>query len=115
MNESGKFLVRLVNTGDQFGCTAQMDVLRAMEQLGLRGIPVGCRGGGCGVCRVRVLDGDYRLGRMSRACISEAQEAAGEVLACKLYPRADLVLEVTGCMVKSLLTPRPAPALRPGA
>ena len=30
-------------------------LLRGMERLGRRGIPVGCRGGGCGVCKVQVL------------------------------------------------------------
>ena len=27
-----------------------------------RRLPVGCRRGGCGVCRVRVLSGEYRFG-----------------------------------------------------
>ena len=35
-----------------------------------RRLPVGCRRGGSGVCRVRVLSGEYRSDRMSRSHIS---------------------------------------------
>jgi len=55
-------------------------------------LPVGCRRGGCGICRVRVLHGDYRKDAMSRAHISESDEAAGLVLACSIYPLSDILL-----------------------
>jgi len=102
-----KHVIQLINTDDSFACQSETDVLRAMEQLGFRGIPVGCRGGGCGVCKVRVLSGDYRVRKMSRACVSADEEAGGVVLACKLYALADLELEVLGCMVKGLTAKRP--------
>jgi ferredoxin len=102
-----KYVIRLVNTADSFRCPPEVDVLRGMEQLGFKGIPVGCRGGGCGVCKVRVLRGDYRVRKMSRACVSAEEEAAGIVLACKLFPRDDLEVEVLGCMVKGLTAKRP--------
>jgi len=44
---------------------------------------VGCRRGGCGTCRVQVSAGEYILGKMSAAEISEADRAAGIVLACQ--------------------------------
>lgn len=55
-------------------------------------IAVGCRGGGCGVCRVRILDGTYTTKRMSRRHVSEADEHAGVVLACRTIPASDLTL-----------------------
>lgn len=102
-----KYAIRLVNTGDSYQCHPETDVLRGMEQLGFKGIPVGCRGGGCGVCKVRVTRGDYRVRKMSRACVSAQEEAEGIVLACKLYPRDDLEVEVLGCMVKGLTAKKP--------
>ena len=63
-----------------------------MEALARKGIPVGCRGGGCGVCKVRIEAGDVRTEKMSRACISAEEEAQGLVLACRAYPRSDLQL-----------------------
>ncbi|WP_431475415.1 2Fe-2S iron-sulfur cluster-binding protein [Marinobacter sp. KM021] len=29
-------------------------------------VPVGCRGGGCGFCKIRVLEGDFECGKMSK-------------------------------------------------
>ncbi|MBL6751046.1 MAG: 2Fe-2S iron-sulfur cluster binding domain-containing protein [Nevskia sp.] len=101
------FQILIDNTGERFGCAAGLDVLRGMECLGRRGIPVGCRGGGCGVCKVRVLDGDYRTAKMSRACVSEQEQAQGYALACRLYADGDLRLQVVGKMARALGAPRP--------
>jgi ferredoxin len=57
-----------------------------------RRLPVGCRRGGCGICRVRVLVGEYRSDLMSRSHVSAEDEAAGRVLACCIYPLSDLSL-----------------------
>jgi ferredoxin len=57
-------------------------------------LPVGCRRGGCGVCRVRVLSGEYRSDTMSRAHISVEDEEAGLVLSCAIYPLTDIELRV---------------------
>ena len=59
-----------------------------------RRLPVGCRRGGCGICRVHVTSGRFRSDVMSRAHVSEADEAAGIVLACCIYPLSDLVLRL---------------------
>jgi ferredoxin len=64
----------------------------AMVARGVRAIPVGCRGGGCGVCRVQVVSGDYETRRMSRRHVSEEDEAAGYALACRLIALGDLVV-----------------------
>jgi ferredoxin len=59
-----------------------------------RKLPVGCRRGGCGVCRARVLQGEYWREPMSRAHISEIDEAEGIILACSVYPLSDLLLRL---------------------
>ena len=59
-----------------------------------RRLPVGCRRGGCGICRVRVLEGDYRRDPMSRTHVSVEDEAAGLVLSCCIYPLSDLSLRL---------------------
>ena len=79
------------------------NVLLAMERLGRQGIPVGCRGGGCGICRVQVLgEGRYRTMKMSRAQVTAADEAKGICLACKLIPESDLEIRALGLLRKSL-------------
>ncbi|MBP0048904.1 2Fe-2S iron-sulfur cluster binding domain-containing protein [Marinobacterium sp. AK62] len=84
-----------LNATEQDGFRAKSDVsvLVAMERAGQHLIPVGCRGGGCGKCRIHVLQGEYFSKRMSRAWISPEQESAGTVLACRIFARGDLVIE----------------------
>jgi ferredoxin len=95
--------IYLENCGESFDCDSTQNVLRAMECLGRKGIPVGCRGGGCGVCKVRVLRGNYRTEKMSCSCVSEEQHRQGFALACRLFPgEGDLHLQVVGAMQRAL-------------
>jgi ferredoxin len=82
--------------GPRFDCAEGQNVLQGMMLRGRSGIPVGCRGGGCGVCKVRVLDGRFSTGTMSGACVSAEEREAGVALACKLFPETDLRLAVIG-------------------
>lgn len=75
-----------ISTGDS--------VLVGSEKCLSNLIPVGCRGGGCGVCKVRVVEGDYRSKCMSKAHICDAQAAEGYVLACRVYPLSDMCIEL---------------------
>jgi ferredoxin len=84
------YQVVMADSGTAFRCRPGQSVLEAMAAGGARCIPVGCRGGGCGVCRVQVMTGSYRLGRMSAAVISADEARGGLVLACQLYPLSDL-------------------------
>ena len=100
-----KFIIVIEDSGEEFACPAERNVLKAMEQLGRKGIPVGCRGGGCGVCRVQVVgDGCYRTGKMSREQVPVEDEEQGICLACKLFPEADLRLKVLGKWQKHFIT-----------
>ncbi|MBA4501480.1 2Fe-2S iron-sulfur cluster-binding protein [Marinobacterium marinum] len=76
-----------------FSARSDISVLVAMERAGRQLIPVGCRGGGCGKCRIRILRGEYFSKRMSRAWISPEQEREGQVLACRVFARSDLLIE----------------------
>lgn len=99
MSES--FTITIQDAGS-FRCRADERVICAMErQIGLsftapsgKRIPVGCRRGGCGICRVEVLDGAYRTDPMSRTHVGEDDARGGIVLACCLYPRTDLSLRL---------------------
>lgn len=94
--------VLIENTGERYACGEQETVLVGMERLGKRGIPVGCRGGGCGVCKIEVVSGRYNKRRMSREHISAEDESCGRVLACRISPAEDLVIRVVGLMKKNI-------------
>jgi ferredoxin len=66
-------------------------LLQAIEAGALTTLSIGCRNGGCGICRVRVLSGTYEKGKMSRKFVSVAAEQERVALACKVYPTGRLV------------------------
>ena len=88
--------VTIANTGEVFRCAEDVHVLAAMERACCHGIPVGCRNGGCGACKVRITTGSYQTRKMNRAVLCAAEEADGCVLACKTYPRSDIAVHVLG-------------------
>lgn len=100
--------ISLADAGVSFNCTGTESVLAAMSRqlsfgaFGGKRIPVGCRQGGCGVCRVQVLSGHYRMGPISRTHVSEADQRDGYALACRLIPEGDLVVRIA-----TRIVPRP--------
>lgn len=88
-----EFTVRIPALNLSFRCRPDRHVLRAMQLSGLTALPVGCRSGGCGVCRIQVRAGSYAVVAMSRARISPSEEGTGLVLACRVFPRSDLEIE----------------------
>lgn len=83
-----------------FAGHGQRTLLESMITARRTGIKVGCRSGGCGVCRIRITDGKYRSLKMSRSRISEQDEAEGIVLACRVFPESDISLEAMPLNVK---------------
>lgn|SRR5690606_1626462 len=88
--------IRLINSEEQFHCYTGNSLLEGMQRLSRKGIPVGCRGGGCGICRVQVLSGNYHCKKMSREHVNETELNTGIGLACRLYPESDLEVAVLG-------------------
>jgi ferredoxin len=101
MNQSAH-TVTLLDTGESFVCKSVESVLHGMARLGKRGIPVGCRGGGCGICKVQVVQGEYRKRVMSRSHVSASDEADDIVLACRISPASDLGVKALGAMQKAV-------------
>jgi 3-phenylpropionate/trans-cinnamate dioxygenase ferredoxin reductase subunit len=100
--ERGEHEVLLVQTGEVYACREHETLLEGMCRLGRRGIPVGCLGGGCGICKVRVVRGEVvRIGPISRAHISEEEEGQGYTLACRAAAKGAVTLEVVGKMQKA--------------
>jgi ferredoxin len=92
-----KVNVTVTQTGETFACPVGESVLAGMLRLGRKGIPVGCVNGGCGVCKIKLREGQVtRLGPISRAHVSVDEEAQGYTLACRVSPACALTLEVAG-------------------
>ncbi|MFM2120050.1 MAG: hypothetical protein RL722_1518 [Pseudomonadota bacterium] len=101
-----KVNVCVVQTNETYACATEESLLKGMLRLGRKGIPVGCVNGGCGVCKVKVLEGQTRLlGPISRAHVSHEEEAGGYTLACRVAPTTAVRLEVAAKLCKPFNRP----------
>lgn len=57
-------------------------------------VKVGCKGGGCGVCKVHIIAGEFTSKVMSKAHVSNVDVEQGIVLACRVFPKSDLTIKV---------------------
>ena len=55
----------------------------------------GCRGGGCGTCKMRLISGRVDYGRSSAAVLPETEKRSGAFLSCQARPLSDLTVELT--------------------
>lgn len=106
MDTDKTYRITITDTGETYECRDQETLLKAMERLQRKGIPVGCRNGGCGVCKVRILQGEAWGKAMSRAQVSEQEEAEGYLLACKSFAVSDVELAVIGKMRRAVTRPK---------
>ena len=103
-----KVNVCVAQTGESYPCATTESLLRGMLKLGRKGIPAGCVNGGCGVCKVRIVEGTVTsLGPVSRAHVSVEEERCGITLACRVAPATSVRLQVIGKLEKPF-SKRPA-------
>ena len=96
-----KVIVQVAQTAESYPCATDESLLQGMLRLGRKGIPAGCVNGGCGVCKVRIVEGTVRsLGPVSRAHVSAEEERCGLTLACRVAPVTAVNLEVAGKLAK---------------
>lgn len=97
-----QYEVKILETGETVLCSPGQSVLDGIVKLGSKGIPMGCRGGGCGVCKVQICSGSYARKPMSRAHVTSQDELAGQGLACRLIPTSNISLHVLGVMGRAV-------------
>ena len=101
-----KVPVLVEQTGESYLCATTESLLQGMLRLGRKGIPVGCVNGGCGVCKVRIVEGTVKtLGPVSRAHVTIDEEAEGCTLACRVAPTTPVRLQVAGKLQKPFTKP----------
>lgn len=88
--------ITIEGSSAEFACRGDQSVLDAMAGRSHAAIAIGCRSGGCGVCRVQVLSGSYELGVMSIDEVTHECRSKAIVLACRLTPSSDLHLRALG-------------------
>ncbi len=81
-------------------------VLDALKRTG-HAIRVGCRRGGCAICKVEVVEGTFDYTRpIADKVLTDEEKARGTCLTCRAVPTSDLVVSLEGhhARVNTLLT-----------
>jgi len=99
-----KFSISVVDDDKQYVCYEGQRLLHAIEGNGCKCVKVGCREGGCGICRIKIHSGSFSTGIMSKAHVSEQEQQQGYALSCRVFPSSDLVIEAAP---KAPYSPRP--------
>lgn len=89
-NSTTEFAVLIPELGMSFSCRSDEYLYAAIRREGL--FKGGCRGGGCGICKVRLLSGDVICDLMSREHVTREEEAVGYILACRAKLRSSIIL-----------------------
>ncbi len=87
------FKITVEPSGHIFSVNDDETVLDAALRHGLS-FPYGCRNGGCGACKGKVVAGEVSYPAGRPGCLSDTEEAIGQVVLCQARPQEDLVLEV---------------------
>ena len=79
--------MRVTASGDE-------TLLRALGRAGLR-YRVGCKRGGCGVCKLHLLEGEVRYERpIADSVLSDDERVEGICLSCRAVPLTNVVVEL---------------------
>jgi len=86
-----EYRIEVMPGNESFLCRGDEYLIEEMVRTGCGPVHYGCYGGGCGVCKMQILSGEYVSDkRMSRAHVTEAEEKQGIVLICCVKPCSDL-------------------------
>lgn len=82
--------VTIENTGEQYICPYDTVLLDAGLGAGLH-IPHNCRGGACGTCKAKVLEGSVDHGWVMSFAITDEEKLEGYCLTCQSKPTAPII------------------------
>jgi CDP-4-dehydro-6-deoxyglucose reductase len=75
----------------QITCYETESLLDAANRQGVK-IPYACKGGGCGLCKIKVEEGEFERKKSSIAVLPEEERKMNFALACKTYPKSHIKL-----------------------
>jgi ferredoxin len=92
--QGGVYTITLSPVGNTVPCSPEETVLAAILRSGAS-VMYGCRGGGCGTCKMRVISGHVEHGRCSAAVLLEEEKESGWFLSCQARALTDLTIDLT--------------------
>ena len=86
--------VTVLPDGIRIPAAAGETVLAALGRAGLR-YRIGCRRGGCGVCKLQLIAGEVRYERpVAESVLSDDEKVAGLCLSCRAVPITNVLVEL---------------------
>ena len=85
--------VTILPSGERVTAHDAETLLRALSRVGLR-YRVGCKRGGCGICKVQLLLGEVVYERaIADSVLSDDERVEGICLSCRAVPITNIVIE----------------------
>jgi ferredoxin len=86
--------VTILPEGVHLAAGPEETLLRALGRAGLR-YRVGCKRGGCGICKVQLVLGEVRYERpIAVSVLSDDERVEGICLSCRAVPLTNVVIEL---------------------
>jgi ferredoxin len=86
--------VTILPDGLQVNAAEAETVLKALSRAGLR-YRVGCKRGGCGICKVQLVLGEVRYERpVAESVLSDDERVEGICLSCRAVPITNIAIEL---------------------
>jgi ferredoxin len=86
--------VTILPDGVHVPANAEETLLATLSRAGLR-YRVGCKRGGCGICKVQLLLGEVRYERpIAASVLSDDERVEGICLSCRAVPLTNIVIEL---------------------
>jgi CDP-4-dehydro-6-deoxyglucose reductase len=100
--------ISLFNSNLEFSAAPDQTLLDAALNFPLN-LPHGCKGGNCGACRARLLQGEIHYPNGSPLGLSDAEVADGLILLCQARARTDIRIETFAMRAADAVTSKRLP------
>lgn len=81
-------------SGTEIHVSPDDTVLAGLQKAGYA-YTVGCRRGGCGICKIDVLEGSFSYNRpVADTVVTEEERTDGTCLSCRAVPDVDLTIQM---------------------
>lgn len=86
-------MYRISFNNQAYVCSEDSNLLKAARSQMVK-VPYACANGGCGLCKVKVTNGNYKMDKYSKAALTDEERSNHYILLCKTHPLSHLETEL---------------------
>lgn len=91
-----KYTVSISNQNISFTVNEGEHIVSGIVRHDCRHKANGCCNGGCGACKIKILSGEFKTKKWSKAQVTDEEFQEGYALGCKVFPTSDMLIEYVG-------------------